>query len=250
MSVQRKVWLPLVLIALVALPLLVSGCSAQSLAAPLGAPAAVPSGERALSVLGRGMVSVKPDLAVASVGVETFAGSVAEAVQQNNTKMADVMAKLKELGIADKDIQTANYSINSERPGGEMAPSQYRVSNMVQVKIRDMAKVSTVLDAAVQAGANQVWGVNFTIEDTKAYEAEARTKAMADARERGEALAKLANVQLGRVIYVGEGGTINPMPAFRGMGGGAALQASDSAVTISPGEVQFTYDVQVTFAIE
>lgn len=244
MSLLRKGWLVVVLGALLTVPVLASACSLQ---APGTATAATT--ERALSVMGKGVVSVKPDLAVASVGVETFAGTVVEAVQQNNTIMAEVMAKLQEMGIAEKDIQTSNYSISSERPGGEMTPTQYRVSNMVQVKIRDMAQVSTVLDAAVQAGANQVWGVNFTIEDTKPYEAEARTKAMEDARQRGEALAGLADVQLGQVLYVGESSTVNPVPAYKGLGAGG-MGAAESVTPISPGEVQFTYDVQVTYAIE
>ena len=236
---RNRLLLPLLLAALAGSALLLSGCSLGS-----AAVAESPSAERGITVLGRGSVSAKPDLAQASLGVETFAPSVADAVSQNNTKMNAVMARLKELGIAEKDIQTANFSIGFERQGPADTGGQYRVSNMVQVKIRDLDKVGAVLDAGVQAGVNQMWGVSFAIEEQTALEAQARSKGMEDARARAEALAKLTGVQLGPILKVSEGGMAGPLYG----GGGYGKMAG--AGPISPGEVEVSYQVQVTYAIE
>ena len=232
---------PLLLIAALAgTALLSSGCASPIAAAPEPI-------ERTMTVTGRGTVSAKPDLAQLSVGVETLAATVGEASQQNNTQMASLVAKLKELGIAEKDIQTSNFSINSERFTGKGEPStdsQYRVTNMVQIKIRDLTKAGPVLDAAIAAGANQVWGVNFTIEDRTALEGEARAKAMADAAQRAQALAKLTGVQLGQIRLVSEGGASEPIY------GGMALGKGADSTALNPGEVQFVSQVQVTFEIQ
>ncbi len=237
-----KRFVPLLLVAALAGTALVSsGCAAPIAAAPT-APA-----ERTMTVTGRGTVSAKPDLAQLSVGVETLAATVGEASQQNNTRMAALMAKLKELGIAEKDIQTSNFSINSERFTGKGEPStdsQYRVTNMVQIKIRDLGKAGSILDAAIAAGANQVWGVGFTIEDRTALEGEARAKAMADAAQRAQTLAKLTGVQLGQIRLVDEGGATEPIY------GGMALGKGAAGTSVNPGEVQLSYQVQVTYAIQ
>jgi len=234
----------LLIVALAGLALVISGCAPGAATAPLGA-----LGERSVTVLGRGMVSSKPDLALAGLGVETFAATVAEATEQNNVKMSAVMAKLVELDIAEKDIQTTNFNINFERRGPEDSEGQYRVSNMVQIKVRDLDEVSSILDAAVQAGANQVWGVSFTIEEQKELEAQARTKAMEDARKRAEALAELAGVQLGQVLIVAEGGTTGPIPMMRGLGKGG-MEPASLVAPISAGEVQVSYQVEVTYAMQ
>ncbi len=225
----------LLVVALLGAAIVLGGC---------GVPAAAQSTppKRSLTVVGQGRASGKPDLAQASLGVETYAATVAEAMQQNSTKMEAVLAKLKELGIAEKDIQTANFSINLERQGPQDS-GQYRVSNMVQVKIRDLTKVGAVLDAGVQAGVNQVWGVSFALEDQAALETEARAKAMEDARSRAEALAKLTSVQLGQVLTIQEGSSSWPIY------GGAFGKGADAG-PVSPGEVELSFQVQVSYAIQ
>ena len=128
-------------------------------------------------MVGHGEVKAKPDIATTNVGVEVTAPTVVDAMAEANTKMADVLAAVKKLGIADRDIQTSNFSINFERQSGSTLQSPtngsatassdsqrsgvYRVSNMVQITIRNLDQVGSVLDAVVKAGANNVWGVNF-----------------------------------------------------------------------------------------
>jgi uncharacterized protein YggE len=209
-----------------------------------------------ITVVGQGSVSTEPDIARVSIGMETSAETVAEAVAENEVKMASILAALEGIGIPEKDIQTTHYSISFERypeplpravgdEEGQPAP-QYRVSNMVNVTIRNLDSVGEVLDAVIEAGANNIWGVSFGLEDEVAAQAEARSEAVEDALARAEALAELNGVELGSVMSISEvisGGAI-PMPVM------AIERAAAGAGPISPGEVEVSYQVQVTYFIE
>jgi hypothetical protein len=210
-----------------------------------------PAAPRAITVIGEGKVSLKPDLAMINVGAEARANTVSEAKAEVDAQMAAIAAALEEAGVDEKDIQTSHYSIYYEQePMPVMSEGSalenrggYRVSNMVQVTVRDVDKAGDVLDAVVQAGANQVSGVNFTVSDESTWQSEARAKAMADARSRAQELADLAQVELGQVLSVSEviGSSLVPMMAAeRGLGGGG----------IAPGELELGTQIQVTFAIQ
>jgi uncharacterized protein YggE len=208
-----------------------------------------------ITVVGQGSARVEPDIARVTVGVETSAATIAEAVAENEAQMDAVLAALKEAGIAEKDIQTTNFSISLDRypepmprtDEGQAEQPVYRVSNMVSVTIRDMESVGAVLDAVIEAGANNIWGVSFTVEDPSDAQAEARADAVGDARDRAEALAELSGVELGPVMSVSEVVGSGAIPvAFdtmveRAAGGGSA---------ISPGELEIGYQVQVSYFIE
>jgi hypothetical protein len=119
----------------------------------------------------------------------------------------------------------------------------YLVSNLVLVTIRDVDTAGDVLDAVVQAGANQVNGVTFTVSDESVWQSQAREEAMADARSRAEELAALSGVELGEIQSVSEvvGGLAVPMMAIeRGMGGGG----------MTPGELELGTQIQVVFGIQ
>lgn len=242
---HRRLLCLLLLVSLVGSALTLSGCAPT-------VRAEQPAGERSITVLGQGSVTAKPDLAVVQLGIESLAATVAEASQENNATMAAIMAKLQELNIAEKDIQTSNLSISSVNYGmdrGDSAGDQYRVSNMVQIKVRDVERVGPVLDAVIEAGVNQVHGVSFTVDEPQALEDQARAKAVEDAGRRAEALADLTGLSVGKVIQISEGGS--SVPLFGGglvYGRGAA--AADAGMPVSPGEVEITYQVQVTYAIE
>jgi uncharacterized protein len=219
---------------------------------------------RTITVVGHGEVKAKPDVARTSLGIEVTAGTVADAVKQANAQMDAVLKAVKAVGIPDKDIQTSNFSINFERtPSGPSAPISkgitgtetaepapagvYHVNNMVNVTIRDLTKVGAVIDAAVNAGANNVWGINFGLENTATQELAAREQAIADAKSRAQSLAGLTGVNLGSVVAVSEvinGGPV-PMAKFaaaQGLGGGGT--------PVESGEVSFTTDIQVIYAIQ
>ena len=187
-----------------------------------------------------------------SIGVETSGESVADAVAENEAAMAAVLTALQAAGIEAKDIQTTNYSVHLERSPepmprdetSEPAAMQYRVSNMVNVTIRDLDAVADVMDAVIDAGANNIWGMSFSVEDPSAAQAEARAVAIADAKARAEALAELSGVELGPVMSVSEvlGGGPAPMAAV--------MESAARGGTISPGELEISYQVQVSYFIE
>ena len=116
---------------------------------------------------------------------------------------------------------------------------------MVNVTIRELDRVGDVLDAVIVAGANNIWGVSFSLEDPTAAQADARSDAIADALMRAEALAELSGVALGPVMSISEvvGGGPVPMPV-------AVERAMSAAGPISPGELEVGYQVQVTYFIE
>jgi len=226
------------------------GCSTAQ-----AAPPAVGEQElgRYITVVGRGEVSLTPDIAQVNVGAEATAETVSEAKAEVDSRMEAILAALKEMGIAEKDIQTSQYNIYYERepffePGrGESAAENegfYRVSSMLNVTIREIERAGEVVDAAVEAGANRMYGVSFTVSETVEWESEAREKAMADARARAEELAGLAEVTLGEVLsvseVVGSGPVVVERFALDSRGGGG----------IVPGELEFSTQIQVSFAIE
>ena len=208
-----------------------------------------------ITVVGQGSVKVVPDIAQISIGVETTANSVADGATENQGKMKAILAALKAVGIPDKDIQTTNYSISVSRPqetlvsvvgSTEVTSTTYTVSNMVTVTIRDLTLVSDVIDSAVEAGANNIWGINFTVDKPDVALADARAKAVADAKSRAEALAELGGVQLGPVMAMSEvisGGQVPVMYAV-------AEKAMGGDTSISPGEVEVSYQIQVSYYIE
>ena len=207
-----------------------------------------------ITVVGQGSASVKPDVATVSLGVETSAGTVGEAATENHTIMESILAALEEIGIESKDIQTMNYNIRLDSYPEQFGPVEsgmaeskpmYRVTNMVSVTIRDLDTVGDVLDAVLEAGANDIWGINFAVDDQAQAQDEARAAAIEDALARAGALAELSGVELGPVMSVTE--VIGATPVAKAV-------ALESAVAgggpISPGELEIGYQVQVTYFIE
>lgn len=209
---------------------------------------------RTITVVGEGLVKIEPDIARVSIGVETVDTSVRVATDQSSATVTRVMAALKEAGVAEKDMQTSGFSIWAERDYGPERVSEeetrYRVNNMLNIVIRDLDQVGTVIDAAIEAGANAIHGVSFSIAEPGALEAEARAKAIENARAKAAELATLNDVEVGQVISVSEvvgsgGGYLNSNFAYLesakvGLGGGAP---------ISPGELELSMRLQVVYAI-
>ena len=249
MSKQKNV-IAVLFIAILALALV--GCNAAQ-AGGTAAPAAQ-SGSTVnaggVTVVGQGTAYGQPDQATVVVGVESFAATVAEATTQNQTTLDNVMAALAAAGIAAEDIQTTNYSLFAEQTYGENGPTGiagYRVSNQVNVKIRDIALVGDVLAAVTEAGANAIYGVNFSVADPAALEAEARALAMQDAANRAASLAELGNVALGDITVISE---VVGTPVMPLSGGYAMEQAASAAPGISPGQLSYQVQVQVTYSIQ
>jgi uncharacterized protein YggE len=253
-----KITLQHLLIAALAIAVL-AGCSIAK-AAPLAEAQAVPSGEtvtasRYITVVGSGKVSLSPDVARVTVGAEASAGIVADAKAEVDRQLAAILATLAEQGIDDKDIQTSSYSIHFEREPflpvlregaaieSTSAQGGYRVSSTLRVTIRDIESVGEVLDAVVSAGANQVYGVQFTVSDDQAWQSKARELAVADAKARAQELASLSGVELGDVLSVSEVVGSSPVPM-------AMMAMERGGGGIAPGELELGTQIQVTFAIK
>jgi len=161
-----------------------------------------------IGVSGTGQVFGTPDTAIASVGVDLTATTLAQATTDAATRMNAVIAKIKELGVDAKDITTISYTVNPQtsnpKEGEVPRIVGYHVSNIVQVKIRKIDDAGKILDAAIAAGANSLNSLSFTIDDPSSLESQARTKAVQDAMAKAKTLADAANVKLGRIISITE----------------------------------------------
>ena len=208
---------------------------------------------RSITVIGKGEATGLPNQAQVQIGVEVFAKTVSQATDENETKLQAIMTALNTLGIAAEDIQTSNYGLWAEPRYTDQGPqgiAGYHVSNQVSVTIRDIDKVSDVLAAVTDAGANSIAGVSFSVDDPAALEAEAREKAVADARARAEILARLSGVELGEVIAISE---VVGQPGLIVSYGGAPAMVTEAAAggpNISSGQLSHLVQLQVTFGIK
>lgn len=207
---------------------------------------------RIVSVSGTGEMKVKPDMATVSTGVTSEAATAKAALAKNNIAMNAVMKTLKDAGIDEDDIQTSGFNVSplyaQPQPGQTSGPqiSSYQVSNQVTVRIRNLSKLGTTLDALVQAGSNQISGITFDLNDPAAATNEARRKAIADARAKAELYASAAGASVGNAIQISEVSVTPVMPVRYRM----AEMASDSSVPIAAGQNTLTATITVTFEMK
>jgi uncharacterized protein len=209
--------------------------------------------QNTITVTGSGSAFGSPDVANVEIGVERFNQDVAVAFSQANEAIEAVIAALVAVGVEREDIRTTGLYIYQERgpmpmidSADEQPPSRYTVSNQLRVTVRDIDLVADVINAAVEAGANNIYGLNFGIDDTTALETEARAEAIANANERAGQWAELIGAELGEVVVVSEalgagfpnGAMLDRMAT--GLGGGAVVE---------PGQLSVSIQVQVTYRI-
>lgn len=201
-------------------------------------------------VTGEGEVTVVPDVAILSLGVEAQAATVTEAQQQAAEAMEAIMGVLDDYGIDEKDIKTQYYSIQPVRrwDDGQEILIGYRVTNTVAVKVRNIEDTGSIIDAAVAVGGDytRVNSISFTVDEPEAYYEEAREEAMADAKAKAEQLAELSGVELGKPTYIAEyGGYISPV-IYRDL---EVAEGASVTTDISPGETEIRLTVQVVYSI-
>ncbi|MGN6515335.1 MAG: SIMPL domain-containing protein [Rhizomicrobium sp.] len=219
--------------------------------AALGAGAGDDAAKRVLTVSGEGEVRAAPDEALLSAGVVTNARTAAAALSDNSRAMNEVFATLKRAGIADKDMQTSNFSVQpqyaTDKNGNTLQDiTGYQVSNTVNVRVDDLAKVGPTLDALVSSGANSIGDISFTIKNPKPLMAQARAEAVADAVARAQTLARAAGVALGPITAITESGySAPPRPMYRM----ATMAAAPAPTPIAGGEESVTANVSITWAI-
>lgn len=175
--------------------------------------------ERTITVEAQGKVIVTPDLAMTTMGVTSDAPTVAEAQEKNTGIMNQLTAAVKELGVASEDIQTINYTIYPKYDYTEAGQVLlgYEVSQQVRVKIRNLETANEILGIAGKVGANNVGGLEFTIDDKEVYLAEAREKALMALQEKAKTLSKKLGVRIMSLVAYDEyeSGTQGPYPMYR-----------------------------------
>ena len=216
------------------------------------AAASMAAGEEpapSITVIGLAAASGPSDTAEVNAGVVTQAATAAQALGQNSAAMEQVLKALTALGIAGRDIHTTNVSIVPQRAPSQTSRQQpaavvgYEVTNQVRVRVRNLAVLGRLLDTLVSQGANALGGIIFSIADPAPLLEQARTKAIADARQKAQVYAKAAGVKLGRVLFIRDTAAGAPRPM-------AARAMTSAAVPIAPGEQELEVSVSVTFALE
>lgn len=204
-----------------------------------------------ISVEGTGKVLSKPDIGKVNLSVVSAAKTVAVAQKDNTEKMNKITSAMKDLGIKEEDLKTANYSVSPsyQYSNGRSEIIGYEITQTLEVKIRDLEKVGDILGKAAAAGANQVGSLSFTFDDPEKLNAEARQKAITNAKEKAQDLAKSLGVSLGKVVSFGESSSSDrsvPMYANEMLGKGGASAAIPDVQT---GQNEVNISVSISYEI-
>jgi uncharacterized protein len=205
--------------------------------------------QRTISVSGVGQVRAEPDQASIRAGVQTRAQSAQEAIEENSQQMNALLDSLREAGVADEDIQTQTFRLRplyeeQRQPEFEMRQIVgYHVENIVEVHIRDLEEIGTILDQMIEAGGNIIGNIRFEVGDRADLIDQARDAAMVDARHKADQLAEAAGAVVAEVLTIEETDlTPRSAPAVR-------ADIPEAAVPIEPGAETIEVMVQVTWVI-
>lgn len=225
-------------------------CIAASASAAQASAAQAPE---TVSVTGTARVTVTPDRFTFTAGVQTSAPTVEDAVNQNNQKVAAVIAALKKAGATDQEVRTSNFTIYPQQDYSQGHLPRilgYQVSNTITVTKKQIAEAGKLLQAALNAGVNESSGLQFVVSDPAAGRDEGLRRAFDDAKAKAALLASAAGRTLGRAITIAEGTTPSappprPMDGMRAM----AAKAEVSQVPVESGTQEVVYDVSVVFEL-
>lgn len=257
MKNTRMLWVGgVALVAVIMLGLMVAVLGQKS-AAPAQAqttPQAGPNGYSGITVQGTGVVILKPDVVNLNVGVQLKAPTVSEAQSQSATTSAKVTEALKNAGIKPEDIKTVNYSINPDytyEPNQPPKLNGYQITNSLQVTIRDVSKTGAIIDAASAAGANQINGITYTVENNTEALKQARAAAVNDAKAKADQLAAAGGIKVGSVVNMVESAQGNePVPMVaNGVKAADSAAAGAAPTQIEAGQLKVVVNVQVTYGI-
>lgn len=232
----------LIIVSMIVIGLL-AACS------PSTAPVA-PENERSMTVSGTGRVTVVPDIASINIGVRSEAEDVTDALDSNTGQANAISQALQDLGVAEDDIQTSNFNVYpSDRYDpmtGQVEGRYFVVENTVNVTVRDLSSLGEVLTAVVEAGANNIYGINFDVEDRDAAIAEARQLAIQDAKAKAQAIAEESGVELGEILNISVYSGSTPTIYYDAKGGAY----SEAAVPISAGTLSITMEASLKYSIQ
>lgn len=214
-----------------------------------------------VAIAGQGKILYQPDVANVTLGVQVDKVATSlQALEQLNEKMTNVTNALESVGIPKTDIETQNYSLNTQydyKTGVQIAAG-YDANQKLVVKIKDIQnnpqKVSEVIAAVGQAGSNQMLGITFDVSNINDLKQQARLLAIADARTKSKTLAKAAGVELGEVVGWYENALQspeNPGVSSMGLGGPAMMEKSVAAVPQIPtGTQEIVIEVSLNYNVK
>jgi uncharacterized protein YggE len=205
-----------------------------------------------LTVVGTGTVEASPDIVYLTLGVDLKAGDAATVVTDASGRMDRVLAAFKAAGVAEEDIHTASYNLWVEQQydpqtGNYTGVLDYHIMHTVRITLRDLSQVGTVLAAAVEAGANSVNEITFSVADPDRLATEARARAIADAQQRAQEMAGALGITLGKVVSVSESGGYTPTPVSYDSRAGAMEYAA--AVPLPAGSFSVSISVVVVYEL-
>lgn len=235
------------LILLLSLPFVMSlvGCEGDTI---VKSPSNLVEG---IQITGTGSAFGEPDVAVLNLGVSVEKSSVREARDEAAAVMQKMIASLKANGVLDKDVQTQQFSVQPQIvfEGRQPVIRGYLVTNIVSIKVRNIAKSGEIIDGVVEVGGDpvRVNSISFEIDDPSKLQAQARIEAMKDAQAKAESLAKQGGIKLGKPISISENIGFVPPPIFFDK---AAVGRAEVATPIQPGQLKITITVSVIYDIE
>lgn len=209
------------------------------------------AGDRTLSVSGSGTVGAQPDQVVVRLGVESMAETAEAALSENSERMQAVIDALREAGVPEEEVQTQTVQLRPQYASLEQEPGQprqrellgYMAANVVRVSSEDLDGIGELLDAATQAGANRIEGINFEVTNPDEVLSQARELAWENAQQKAEQLASLSGAELGDVLSISES-TRGPQPVY------ARAEEMEAAVPIQPGTEEIRVELQVVWGLE
>ncbi|MDD4074354.1 MAG: SIMPL domain-containing protein [Candidatus Pacebacteria bacterium] len=209
-----------------------------------------------ISVSGLGEVYVTPDVGLITISVQTENRNVSVATDENSQKMNEVIEYIKSEGVESKDIKTTGYNINPRyewnNDTGKRTLAGYEVSQSVNVKIRDLSKIGTIISNATSKGANDISSLSFIVDDDEEAKASAKEIAIQNAKEKAKELEKLLGIKMVRVVSFSEnsGGYVPLRVAYDEVVSlEKQLSSSIAAPTIETGENKITSTVTITYSI-
>jgi hypothetical protein len=219
----------------VVLAVLVAGAAGAG-----GAPSA--AGQHSIVVNGQGSITARPDRAQLSFGVSSDAKTASAALRADAAEMTRVIAALKGQGIAATDLRTDLVSLSPRYSQTGESVVGYTATNSVSATVRDLAKTGPIIDAAVDAGANQVSGPDLVRSSATSLYRLALRAAIADARGKAQAIARASSLHVRRITDVAESSSApSPTPL--------TAKASDASTPVEPGTTLVEATVTVTFAV-
>jgi len=204
-----------------------------------------------LNLSATGESKVTPDLATITLGVQTDGPTAAQALSANAAQMTRVVAALKKAGIADRDIQTSSLNVNPQYVYEQNQPPKlngYQASNQVTIQVRDLAKLGQTVDATVNAGATNVGGISFGLQNPQVAEDAARLDAVKALQAKAELYARATGYKIVRLVNLGEGGGYTPAPPPMPMYAMAKMERADSS-PVSAGELKVRVDVSAVYEL-